>query len=135
VGLQPLGVAANAVHLTLGPVGRIGVALPKEAPTSVSLFDQGLTQVLEASVSGLEPDSHYVLALGRDRSGGGVLQPLSAFTTNPAGSAIVNAVGPIRQIVRDAPMPERRYLTIATGTADAIGPAVQIQNEIKGPPP
>jgi YVTN family beta-propeller protein len=129
VGLQPLGVAASAVHLTLGPVGRIGVALPKEAPTSVSLFDQGLTQVLEASVSGLEPDSHYVLALGRDRSGGGVLQPLSAFTTNPAGSAIVNAVGPIRQIVRDAPMPERRYLTIATGTADAIGPAVQIQTK------
>ncbi len=129
VGLQSLGVAASALHLTLRPIGKVGVALPDEAPTSVSLFDQGLTQVLEASVSGLEPGSHYVLALGRNRSGGGVLQPLSAFTTNPAGSAIVNAVGPIRQIVRDAPMPERRYLTIATGTADAIGPAVQIQTQ------
>jgi YVTN family beta-propeller protein len=136
-GLQSLGVAAGAVHLALGPVGKIGVALPNAEPTSVSLaeptsvslFDQGLTQVLEASVSGLEPSAHYVLALGRDRSGGGVLQPLSAFTTNPAGSAIVNAVGPIRQIVRDAPMPERRYLTIATGTADAMGPAVQVQTK------
>jgi YVTN family beta-propeller protein len=127
VGLQPLGVAAGAVHLALGPIDKNAAAVPVEAPTSVALFDQGLTQVLEASVSGLEPKSHYVLALGRDQSGGGVLQPLSAFTTNPAGSAIVNAAGPIRQIVRDAPMAERRYLVIATGTTDAIGPAVQVQ--------
>jgi hypothetical protein len=115
------------VHLGLGPIDKKAAAVPNEAPTSVSLFDQGLTQVLEASVSGLEPKANYVLALGRDKSGGGVLQPLSAFTTNPAGSAIVNAVGPIRQIVRGAPMAERRYLVIATGTTDAIGPAVQIQ--------
>jgi len=129
VGLQPLGVAANAVHLTLGPLDRNSDAGPTQAPTSVSLFDQGLTQVLEAAVSGLEPKSNYVLALGRDKSGGGVLQPLSAFTTNPAGSAIVNAVGPIREIVREAPLAERRYLVIATGTADAVGPVVQIQSE------
>ncbi len=129
VGLQPLGVAANAVHLTLVPLDRNCGAGPTEAPTSVSLFDQGLTQVLEAAVSGLEPKSNYVLALGRDKSGGGVLQPLSAFTTNPAGSAIVNAVGPIREIVREASMTERRYLVIATGTADAVGRAVQIQRE------
>jgi len=127
VGLQPLGVAASAVHLALGPIDKNAVAVPVMALTSVSLFDQGLTQVLEASVSGLEPKANYVLALGRDKTGGGVLQPLSAFTTNPAGSAIVNAVGPIRQIVREAPTAERRYLVIATGTTDAIGPAVQIQ--------
>jgi YVTN family beta-propeller protein len=127
VGLQPLGVAAGAVHLALAPVDKNAATVPNEAPTSVSLFDQGLTQVLEASVSGLEPKANYVLALGRNKSGAGVLQPLSAFTTNPAGSAIVNAVGPIRQIVKGAPMAERRYLVIATGTTDAIGRAVQIQ--------
>lgn len=127
VGLQPLGLAAGAVHLALGPIHKNAGPGPNDAITSVSLFDQGLTQVLEASVSGLKPKSNYVLAFGRDKSGAGVLQPLSAFTTNPAGSAIVNAVGPIRQIVRDAPAEERRYLVIATGTADAIGSAVQIQ--------
>jgi YVTN family beta-propeller protein len=128
--LKPLGVAASAMHIALGPIEKT-VAGPNEAPTSVSLFDQGLTQVLEASVSGLQPKSNYVLALSRDQSGGGVLQPLSAFTTNPAGSAIVNAVGPIRQIVRDASMAERRYLVIATGTTDAIGRAVQIQTNLE----
>jgi YVTN family beta-propeller protein len=126
-GLQPLGVAASAVHLSLGPIDKNAAAVPVGAPTSVALFDQGLTQVLEASVSGLEPKSNYILALSRDKSGGGVLQPLSAFITNAAGSAIVNAVGPIRQIVREAPMGDRRYLVIATGTTDAIGPVVQIQ--------
>jgi hypothetical protein len=55
------------------------------------------------------------------------LEPLAAFMTNPAGSAIVNAVGPIRQIVRDDPRPERRYLVIVPGTlSDHAGP-VQIQ--------
>ena len=33
------------------------------APTSMSLFDQGLVQVLQASVTGLEPKHTYVLAL------------------------------------------------------------------------
>ncbi len=38
-------------------------------------------------------------------------------------------VASIREIVREAPLAERRYLVIATGTADAVGPAVQIQSE------
>jgi YVTN family beta-propeller protein len=126
-GLQSLGVAANAVHLALKPIDRKGSVDSNEEPTSVSLFDQGLTQVLEASVSGLEANTSYVLALGRDNLGGGVLQPLSAFATNSAGAAIVNAVGPIRQIVREPNSAERRYLVIATGTVDSIGPPVQVQ--------
>ena len=32
-------------------------------PTTVSLFDQGLTQVLQAAVAGLEPAKPYMLAL------------------------------------------------------------------------
>jgi hypothetical protein len=47
--------------------------------------------------------------------------------TNPAGSAIVNAIGPIRQIVRGEHNIPRRYLVIVPGEADAHGPAVQIQ--------
>jgi len=43
-----------------------------------------------------------VLALSLRPDGGGVLEPLATFTANAAGSAIVNALGPIRQIVRGA---------------------------------
>lgn len=52
-----------------------------------------------------------------------------AFTANPAGAAIVNAIGPIRQIVRDQPAVERRYLVIASGTPAQLGPVVQTQVE------
>ena len=54
-------------------------------------------------------------------------EPLAAFTTNPAGSAIVNAVGPIRQIVQADTPAARRTLVILQGTADKPGPVVQAQ--------
>ena len=125
--LQPLGVAGQTAHLTLRATGTT-VAAGVHAPTSVSLFDQGLVQVLEASVTGLEPKHPYVLALSTQADGSGILQPLSTFITNPAGSAIVNAIGPIRQIVQAEVGEERRYLVILNGTAAKTddGP-VQIQ--------
>ena len=64
-GLQPLGVAGEAAHITLAAPGG-------GEPTSVSLFDQGLIQVLQAAVTGLKPGKPYVLALARRRDGGGV---------------------------------------------------------------
>ena len=118
--LQPLGVAGQAAHLMLGPVGG--------APaTTVSLFDQGLTQVLQAAVTGLEPKKPYVLALASEPKGTGKLEPLASFMTNPAGAAIVNAVGPIRQVVQSSEPAPRRYLIIAAGTAATIGAPVQVQ--------
>lgn len=120
--LQPLGIAGETVHLTLVPAGGQG-----EASTSVSLFDQGLTQVVQASVTGLEPKKPYVLALASQPDGSGALEPLSGFMTNPAGSAIVNAVGPIRQVVQPGTAGGRRYLVIAEGTAGATGAIVQQQ--------
>jgi YVTN family beta-propeller protein len=124
-GLQPLGVAGQAAHLSLAPLA--DGAKKGKAPTSVSLFEQGLTQVLQASVTGLEPRQPYVLALAARADGSGALEPLSAFMTNPAGSAIVNAVGPIRQIVQSEAKAERRYLVIVSGTADKPGRPVQVQ--------
>ena len=120
--LQPLGVAGEAAHITLTAPGG-------GEPTSVSLFDQGLIQVLQAAVTGLEPGKPYVLALARRRDGrgGGPLEPLAAFTTNPAGAAVVDAIGPIRQIVRASTPAERRYLVIASGTPAQLGPVVQTQ--------
>ena len=122
--LQSLGVAGQVAHLALAPKADQPGSKPL---TSVSLFDQGLTQVLQASVIGLEPKQKYVLALAEEPDGKGSLQPLAAFMTNPAGAAIVNAVGPIRQIVQNSTSSKRRYLVVATGDATNVGEPVQIQ--------
>jgi len=118
--LQPLGAAGQAAHLGLGPVGG-------PSSSSVSLFDQGLTQVLQAAVTGLEAKKAYVLALSSDPRGTVQLEPLAGFMTNPAGAAIVNAVGPIRQVVQSSESTPRRYLVIAAGTPASTGAPVQVQ--------
>ena len=123
--LQPIGIAGQVTHLELAALAKHAGSEP--APTSVSLFDQGLTQVLEASVTGLAPKQPYVLALATEKNGSGKLEPLSAFMTNPAGSAIVNAVGPIRQVVKGEDQVARRYLVILSGTPDKPGTVVQGQ--------
>jgi hypothetical protein len=124
--LQPIGLAGQATHLELAAPAKTADSTEK-APTSVSLFDQGLTQVLEASVTGLQPKQPYVLALAGEKNGSGKLEPLSAFMTNPAGSAIVNAVGSIRQVVKGEDQIARRYLVILSGTPDEPGAVVQAQ--------
>jgi len=58
-------------------------------------------QVLEASVTGARTGASLTLlalsseGIGRRRPGAA-----AGLMTNPAGSAIVNAIGPIRQVVR-----------------------------------
>ena len=47
--------------------------------------------------------------------------------TNPAGSAVVNATGPIRQIVQSDAKNTRRFLVIAEGTPAQVGKVVQVQ--------
>ncbi|WP_298884711.1 YncE family protein [uncultured Bradyrhizobium sp.] len=123
--LQQLGVAGAVAHFAMAPVGP--VAESTKALTSVSLFDQGLSQVLQAAATGLEPKHTYVLALATHPDGSGKLEPLAAFMTNPAGSAIVNALGPIRQIVQSETPDSRRYLVIAPGSMTEVGKPVQVQ--------
>ena len=120
--LVPLGKAGEATHLTLATKGS-----KDKTPTSVTLFDQGLTQVLQASVTGLEPKKLYVLALSDKADGSGPLEGLSNFMTNPAGSAIVNAVGPIRQIVEAKHRDERRYLVVAASVDGKPERVLQVQ--------
>lgn len=124
--LEQLGVGGQVARLQLMDAGKTA-AVSKERPTSVSLFDQGLTQILEASVTGLQPARAYVLALASVSDGSGPLQPLSGFTTSASGSAVVNAVGPIRQIVNGENGSERRFLVIVSGTPAAMGSVVQVQ--------
>src|SRR5262249_16077975 len=127
--LNPLGVAGLSTQLRLGVPG----SKDQGDPTSVSLSDQGLVQVLEAAVSGLDPGKPYVLALSSKPDGGGALQPLQGFMTNPAGAAVVNTIGPIRQLVRGEAENPRRYLVIVPGTATQYGAPVQVQTECAPP--
>ena len=104
----------------------LGTADGKRA-SEVSLFDQGQVQVLQGSITGLEPKKPYVLALSERPDGSGRLEPIGRFMSNPAGSAIVNSVGPIREVVAASAGPQRRYLVVAHGTPERIGPVIQTQ--------
>jgi YVTN family beta-propeller protein len=120
--LMPLGLASKAVHLALAAPGMART-------TTVSLFDQGLTQVLQAAVVGLEPARPYMLALASKPDGTGAVEPIAQFMTNPAGAQIVNAVGPIRQIVDPAAQhrDSRRYLVVVTVENGKPGRPIQMQ--------
>lgn len=123
--LKPLSTVAKATHLRLAPVQGEGPG------TTVALFDQGLTQVIQAAAAGLEPKKPYLLLLSDRPDGSGDQVPIARFMANLAGSAVVNAVGPIRQLVEPgttSPTTSRRYLAIASvGTDGAPSAPVQVQ--------
>lgn len=119
----------SATHLSLAPAGERNADHAKRAPTSVALFDQGLVQVLQAAVTGLQPKQPYVLALSTRPDGSGALEPLAEFVTNPAGAAIVNALGPIRRVVQETTAAPRRFLVIVPGTSSKLGAPVQVQQD------
>jgi YVTN family beta-propeller protein len=118
--LQLLGISGAAARMKLAAVGR-------PTFTTVSLFDQGLTQVLQAAVAGLDPVKPYVLAHSNS-DGTGQIEPIARFTTNAAGAQIVNTVGPIRQIIDPSERREhRRYLAILAVQDGKLGRLVQLQ--------
>jgi YVTN family beta-propeller protein len=119
--LQPLAQAGQAIQLMLGPPGG-------PPASTVALFDQGITQVLQVSATNLAPKQPYLLALASDANGGGTLEPLARFTTNAAGAAIVDALGPIRQVVQGEVGNSRRWLIVTeVDPQGAPGKVVQIQ--------
>ena len=69
----------------------------------------------------------YVLALASTPDGSGCLESLEDFTTNQAGAAIVNTVGPILEIVQGGADAPRRYLVIASGSSASPGNPMQVQ--------
>lgn len=115
--LTPLAQAGMKVQLTLVGTGR----------SQVTLFDQGQVQILQAAVAGLTPKTPYVLGLSAKPDGSGPIEALAKFMTNPAGGAIVNTVGPLRQVVSDATGDMRRYLVVAPGDPKSSGAALQVQ--------
>lgn len=120
--LTPLAESTQSTKLTLGT--------GKTSRTNVTLFDQGMTQVMQAAVTGLEARTRYVLALSNNADGTGDIEGLASFMTNPTGSAIVNAVGPIRQIVEAKRESSRRYLVIAVASQNGEpGRVLQVQEK------
>jgi YVTN family beta-propeller protein len=129
--LQTLGLAGQTAHIALVPVGSGKPADAVNAPTTVALFDQGLVQVLQAAVTGLQPKQPYVLGLADNPDGTGDVQVLANFMSNPAGSAIVNALGQIRQLVTPGvgtASDKRRYLVVAPQVSGKAGAPVQVQS-------
>jgi len=128
-GLQQLGVAGQTTQLKMQRIADGKPVGTDNPPTSVTLFDQGLLQVLQASATGLEPKHPYILALASRADGTGTLEPLASFMTNPAGSAIVNAIGPIRQVIQGGAgaSEARRYLVISPSENGKPAAPVQVQ--------
>jgi DNA-binding beta-propeller fold protein YncE len=109
--LMPLGSSGQSVHLFMGSPGS---PASTSAPTTVTLNNQGPIDLLEAAVTGLQPNTSYNLGYVPDlRDPDQNFQPLSMFTTNAAGAQIVESIGPLRQVVAGTPQPEdRRFLEI-----------------------
>src|SRR5471032_1046851 len=125
---QALGLTGESAHLSMVAVGT--GQQTDAAPTSVALFDQGLLHVLQASATGLQPKSPYVLGLSDHPDGSGNVESLALFMTNPAGAAIVDAIGQIRQVVvpgTSNAADKRRYLVIAPQVSGKPGVPVQVQ--------
>jgi hypothetical protein len=112
----------QAVHLYMGTPGSSAAS----APTTVTLNYQGPLDLLEAAVTGLQPNTSYTLGyapnLGAPNQD---FQALSTFMTNAAGAQIVESIGPLRQVVAGTPQPgDQRFLEIVA--AGATQP-VQVQ--------
>ena len=119
--LAPIGMAGEAAHLTLASKG---ASTPE---TTVAVNNQGLVDLLEAAVTGLTPKQPYVLALAANPDGSGALEPVVTFLTNPAGAAVIIAVGPLRRAVEATGAGSRRYLVIANVRDGQPGTPVQVQ--------
>jgi hypothetical protein len=79
-----------------------------------------------------DPAKPYVLALTSNPDGTGQVEAIAQFTTNPAGAQILNAVGPIRQIVHpdETAIEARRYLTVLPLENGKLGHPVQLQQPV-----
>jgi DNA-binding beta-propeller fold protein YncE len=109
--LTPLGNSGLAKHLVMGSPG----SSPAKSVTTVAINNQGLIDLLQAAVTGLQPKQSYELVLvEHPNSPYGKIQPLEKFQTNSAGAAIVNTLGPLKQIVTGNSQMQRRYLAIVS---------------------
>jgi YVTN family beta-propeller protein len=128
--LVSLASSGQSVHLFLATDSDSSAA---QAPTTVTLNNQGPIDLLEAAVTGLNPNSSYTLGLvpnlvARDQN----FLPLATFQTNAAGAQIVESLGPLRQVLSGPPpqQEDRRFLAIVpTGETQPVQVQVQVQRD------
>jgi hypothetical protein len=100
----------------------------------VTLNYQGPIDLLEAAVTGLDPNASYTLGLVPNlQAPDANFQPLATFQTNAAGAQIVESLGPLRQVLAGSPQlqdrpDERRFLEIVpTGATQPVQAQLQVQ--------
>ncbi|SRR5258708_2514498 len=96
--LMPLGVAGNTARLHLAAAAS---SLPN-AQASVAVNSLGLLDLVQVAAENLMPMSPYQLDLAGPGDASGKLEPLAVFTTQPDGSAIVQAIGPLKTLAAEA---------------------------------
>jgi YVTN family beta-propeller protein len=116
--LAPIGASGDAVHLSLVAIGT------NDVETTVAVNDQGLIDLLEAAVTGLQPKTSYVVALAANADGSGPLEPIAKFTAGADGGAIPVSIGPFRRALAGDESTPRRFLVIARADDQAV---VQVQ--------
>jgi YVTN family beta-propeller protein len=110
--LSPLGEAANTAHLHLETAGtRFPVA-----QASVAVNSLGLLDLVEIAANGLAPKAQYQVYLAvSNHEPFGDLTPLAVLRTNPDGAGIVQAIGPLKILIRggsSASPAARRFLVV-----------------------
>ena len=117
--LAPLGEAGRAAHLAMAPPpGRDAGA----GRATVSVNAVGPLDLVQVAATGLQPGRAYTLWLAASpRAPFGRKEALATFKANPAGAQVVQAVGPLRQVLAGtpgAPPADRRFLVITPADAD-----------------
>ena len=118
--LVSLGDAAVAGHLSLGSIGKSDVL------STAAINNQGLVDVIQAAVTGLEAKKMYFLATSMQADGSGPLVPIAKFMSNPAGAAIVDAVGALRSPLAGNGSTPRQYLVVTDEQDGKPGKALQV---------
>ena len=122
--LVSLGSSGESVHLFMGSPGSVA----STAPTTVTLNNQGPIDLLEAAVTGLQPDTSYTLGYVPDLAAPGQnFQPLNTFTTNAAGAQIAESIGVLREVLAGTPQPEDFLVIVPAGETHPV--QVQLQSQ------
>jgi len=112
--LMPLGEAANTVHVRL----ESGITTLPDAQASAAVNSLGLLDLVQIAARGLAPGAQYRLYLAQSNHYPyGNLEALATFKANPDGGAIVQTVGPLKELARigsdSSEASPRRFLIVA----------------------
>ena len=94
--LAPIGEAGNTARLRLSGEG---TSFPG-AEASVAVNSLGLLDLVQIAARGLSPKSQYEVYLAESAHAPfGKLEPLAVLKTNPDGAGIVQAAGPLKNLI------------------------------------